>query len=51
MEEFKEKGRGEFIREQNKKWICKRCGMTICVHKESCIVCGSVNPYFPVNSE
>jgi len=47
LEDCKEKGIDEFIKEQEKKWICKKCGNIICVHKAVCIFCGSVNPYFP----
>ena len=29
-----------FIKEQNEKWSCQKCGHLICVHKEECTNCG-----------
>jgi len=29
-----------FVDSEKVKWSCPRCGATICVHNESCLVCG-----------
>ena len=32
-------GLGRFLKKEQTKWACPRCGATICVHKVSCPVC------------
>jgi hypothetical protein len=40
-------GLTQFVESERKKWICKNCGELLCVHRESCLNCGSENVYFP----
>ena len=42
LEVIKKGGLGKFIRNENKKWTCSKCGGTICVHKGYCINCGEL---------
>lgn len=37
---IKEIGLKKFIKEQEKKFICTKCGGTICVHLNACYNCG-----------
>jgi hypothetical protein len=38
--EIQEKGISSFVKSENKKWICSKCGEVICMHKGQCISCG-----------
>jgi hypothetical protein len=40
LENIKEFGIRNFVREEKGKWKCSQCGRTICVHRQSCIFCG-----------
>ena len=40
LENIKQFGIRNFIKQEKEKWACSKCGETICVHKESCISCG-----------
>ncbi len=31
-----------FVKSEQKKWVCPRCGKTLCVHKENCVFCSSI---------
>lgn len=37
---IKENGLDIFIKQDEKKWICSNCGSKLCIHKDSCPVCG-----------
>lgn len=36
-----------FINEEKKKWICAGCGKLLCVHRDKCSFCETVNPNYP----
>ena len=36
----------EFIKNEENKWKCKKCGNIVCMHKSACVQCGELNPYF-----
>ncbi len=38
---IKRSGVRNFIRQEESRWACSKCGEILCVHKESCIRCGS----------
>jgi len=35
-------GISSFVRNENKKWLCLKCGDMICMHKAQCISCGHI---------
>jgi hypothetical protein len=37
---IKENGIIGFIRNENEKWTCPRCGAMLCMHKPQCLSCG-----------
>ena len=41
LENIKQFGIRNFIRQEKEKWACSKCGEIICVHKEGCILCGN----------
>ncbi len=41
LQRLKELGLKEWLKEQENKWKCSRCGGTICVHDQMCVDCGS----------
>jgi hypothetical protein len=41
LEHIKKLGIVKFIESEKRKWICPKCGGTICVHKGYCFSCGS----------
>lgn len=38
--EIQRNGISSFLRNENRKWICPKCGEMICMHKPQCISCG-----------
>ena len=40
LENIREFGIRQFIRNEKKRWACPQCGVLICVHKPQCISCG-----------
>lgn len=40
-------GLKKFLESEQKKWTCKKCGGTLCVHRGVCPNCGGANPFFP----
>lgn len=36
---IKSKGLKQFIKDEQKRWLCKDCGGTICVHRGHCLSC------------
>ena len=38
--EMQKSGVSSFVRKENKKWICSKCGEMLCMHKAQCISCG-----------
>lgn len=47
LKTINEKGIIEFIKIANEKWKCAECGHLLCVHKNTCLVCGANNHFFP----
>jgi len=41
LRNIQQKGIRSFVRNEKKKWLCFECGKLLCVHKESCVICGS----------
>lgn len=42
LETIKKVGIKEFIKTENIKWSCPKCGGTICLHKKCCLYCGKI---------
>ncbi len=40
LNSIKENGIRSFVKNESEKWICKKCGTILCVHKETCSFCG-----------
>jgi hypothetical protein len=38
---IKDLGINKLIKNENKRWICSKCGNIVCVHKKSCVYCGN----------
>jgi hypothetical protein len=41
LENIKRSGVREFVRNEKTRWECGKCGRTICVHRDSCLGCGT----------
>jgi ribosomal protein L40E len=39
---IKNSGVATFVKDENRKWICPKCGAILCMHKGQCISCGYV---------
>lgn len=46
LESIKNTGLNKFVEGENKRWICSKCGATICVHREFCLNCKT-----PINDQ
>jgi len=46
LENIREFGVRNFIRQEKEKWKCMGCGAIICIHKEDCIFCGQKRRQF-----
>jgi hypothetical protein len=44
-------GIDDFIKNEEVKWKCEKCGQLLCVHKEICLSCGTENKYHPKGNE
>jgi hypothetical protein len=51
FKECKEDGIISFIESKKEYWKCKKCGELLCVHRELCMNCDSINPYYPKEIE
>ncbi len=40
LTKIQKSGIRSFVRKENKKWICSKCGEMPCMHKAQCISCG-----------
>jgi len=47
LEMARAEGLASFIEAASQKWACPACGQLLCVHSDSCLHCGGVNPFFP----
>jgi hypothetical protein len=39
LKDIKELGIRKFVQNEKKRWACKKCGGTICVHRGICLKC------------
>lgn len=39
LEQIRDRGMDEFIKNENTKWTCKTCGTMICMHRGYCLKC------------
>lgn len=39
LEYIKEHGMEEFLRHEEERWTCRKCGSIVCIHKEVCPTC------------
>lgn len=51
LNSIKAEGLDSFIKTEQEKWKCIKCGHLLCVHKEVCLMCGTKNDYFPLVKE
>jgi hypothetical protein len=42
LEQIRKNGIRSFVRRENKKWICSKCGEMLCMHKVRCLSCGHI---------
>jgi len=43
-------GMARYLREQDKKWACTKCGETLCMHKDVCPSCGEPREYYDLDT-
>lgn len=43
LENIKKFGINEFVKSEQKRWKCKKCGELLCVHRDSCLKCSYKN--------
>jgi hypothetical protein len=36
-----------FIINEKSKWKCPTCGNVLCVHRDKCLICNTINPLYP----
>ncbi|MBN2275989.1 MAG: DUF3795 domain-containing protein [Bacteroidales bacterium] len=41
LEFIKQKGLEKFLQHEKDRWTCKVCGLGLCVHRSSCLNCGT----------
>ncbi len=41
LEKIDKTGIREFVKNEKIRWKCKKCGNTLCVHRETCLFCGA----------
>ena len=39
LEFIRDNGLEKFVNKEKKRWVCKNCGGTICVHRGFCLNC------------
>jgi len=39
LEQIRDRGMDEFIKNEKSKWTCQACGSTICMHRGFCLKC------------
>jgi hypothetical protein len=42
LNSIKEVGINAFIEHEKKRWLCKKCGKIICVHRSYCVYCKNI---------
>ncbi|MDP2792028.1 MAG: hypothetical protein Q8O15_09775 [Rectinemataceae bacterium] len=50
FESIRASGIDAFIAQEEIAWKCPRCENLLCVHRETCLICGSPNERFPKKS-
>jgi hypothetical protein len=40
LDNIKRTGIRDFVRNEKTRWKCRKCGSTICVHRDFCLKCG-----------
>lgn len=40
LNNIKENGVRNFVKQEKARWACPKCGSIICVHRKQCVVCG-----------
>lgn len=51
LNRIKAEGLDIFIKAEQEKWKCTKCGLLLCVHRELCLRCGAKNEFFPLIKE
>lgn len=46
LKKIKNIGVRKFIKLEKEKWKCKKCGQLLCVHRNICLNCNSINEFF-----
>ncbi len=41
LENIKKYGIKKFVKSEQKRWACSKCGELLCVHEDSCLKCGN----------
>lgn len=49
LEYIKELGMEEFLRHEEVRWTCRKCGSIVCIHREVCSTCQE--PYRAIADE
>jgi rubrerythrin len=49
LEYIIEHGMEDFLRFEEKRWTCKKCGSVLCVHREACPTCRE--PYEAISEQ
>lgn len=42
LENIREFGIRKFVKDEQERWKCKKCGKTLCVHRDKCLNCGEI---------
>ena len=45
LENIKKSGIREFIKNEQERWKCSKCGELLCVHRGLCLKCGEKRNY------
>jgi rubrerythrin len=45
LNRIKEIGIRKYIKEEKEKWVCRKCGSLLSVHREYCLNCGQKREY------
>ena len=47
LEMIRDQGVDAFMASESERWVCRYCGSILSVHRDTCMNCGSENPWFP----
>jgi len=48
LTKVREVGMSQFIENETENWKCKKCGQLLCVHRKTCLICGTKNDFYPL---